>query len=229
MPAANAGLAHLLIARKQFPEAEQLLRASLAKSPEDPALTAQLAAVLAAQNKAEALPLLQKLHAAHPEDPAVTRMLAEVLAEAGDAAGSDQLYVKFLAAQPDDPALLIAHGQNLIRLQLKFAEALAVFNRATERMPPTPTDGVVWPLPLPKWESLKSHCTPLPCDQNIFLIFHRRTFYGQHLTIHCTTRMQRSRIITTFWRRPLVSFPIRNGRPGSVFWCSRRSSDRAMT
>ena len=60
--------------------------------------------MLAAQDKAEALPLLQKLHDAHPDDPAITRMLAEVLAEAGDAAGSDQLYVALLAASPDDPA-----------------------------------------------------------------------------------------------------------------------------
>jgi len=44
-------------------------------------LTAQLATVLAAQDKAEALPLLQKLHDAHPKDAAITRMLAEVLAE----------------------------------------------------------------------------------------------------------------------------------------------------
>ena len=61
---ANAGLAHLLIARKQYPEAEALLRKALEQSPGDEALNAQLAAVLAAENKAEALPLLQKLHAA---------------------------------------------------------------------------------------------------------------------------------------------------------------------
>ena len=91
---ANAGLAHLLIRKKQYPEAETLLRAALEKLPDDPALTAQLATVLAAQDKAEALPLLQKLHAAHPDDPAITRMLAEVLAEAGDVAGSDQLYAQ---------------------------------------------------------------------------------------------------------------------------------------
>ena len=66
---ANAGLAHLLIARKQFPEAETFLRAALEQSPDDPALTAQLATVLAAQDKAEALPLLQKLHDAHPSRP----------------------------------------------------------------------------------------------------------------------------------------------------------------
>ena len=131
---ANAGLAHLLIARKQFPDAEKLLRAALEKSPDDPALTAQLATVLAAQDKAEALPLLQKLHEAHPDDPAITRMLAEVLSEAGDAEGSDRLYDALLSAHPNDPGLLVAHGQNLIR-QLKFAEAFTVFSRATEAGP----------------------------------------------------------------------------------------------
>ena len=128
---ANAGLAHLLIARKQFAEAETLLRGALEKSPDDPALTAQLATVLAAQNKAEALPMLQKLHAAHPDNSAITRMLAEVMSEAGDAAGSDQLYVSLLKSRPNDSDLLIAHGQNLIR-QLKFAEAFSAFSRATE-------------------------------------------------------------------------------------------------
>jgi predicted Zn-dependent protease len=134
---ANAGLAHLLIARKQFPEAEKLLRSALEKSPDDAALTAQLATVLAAQDKAEALPLLEKLHSAHPDDLAITRMLAEVLSEAGDSAGSDQLFVTLLAAHPDDPALLFAHGQELIR-QLKYPEAFAAFNRATELEPANP-------------------------------------------------------------------------------------------
>ena len=131
---ANAGLAHLLIGRKQFPEAEKLLRSALEKSPDDPALTAQLATVLAAQDKSEALPLLQKLHSTHTEDAAITRMLAEILSEAGDSAGSDQLYLKLLASNPNDAGLLIGHAQNLIRQQ-KFAEALAAFNRATQRDP----------------------------------------------------------------------------------------------
>jgi Flp pilus assembly protein TadD len=127
---ANAGLAHLLIARKQYPEAEALLRTALAQSPEDTALTAQLATVLAAEDKAEAVPLFQKLHAAHPNDTAITRMLAEVLDDAGDVVGSDKLYVTLLAASPDDPALLVAHGENLTR-QLKSAEAFAAFDKAT--------------------------------------------------------------------------------------------------
>jgi len=131
---ANAGLAHVLIARKQYPEAETLLRAALDQSPDDPTLTAQLAAVLAAQDKAEALPLLQKLHDAHPGDPAITRMLAEVLAEAGDAAGSDLLYIGLLKANPNNPDLLIDHGQNLTR-QLKFDQAFAAFDKATQLDP----------------------------------------------------------------------------------------------
>lgn len=136
---ANAGLAHLLIARKLYPEAESLLRTALEQSPSDPVLTAQLATVLAAQDKSEALPLIQKLHDAHPADLAITRMMAEVLAEAGDPAGSDQLYIGLLAASPNDATLLIGHGQNLIR-QLKYALAFAAFDKAT-RLDPANSDG----------------------------------------------------------------------------------------
>jgi tetratricopeptide (TPR) repeat protein len=137
--AANAGLAHILIAANQFPEAETLLRAALQQAPDDPALTAQLASVLAAQDKAEALPLIQKLHDAHPENAAITRMLAEILAEAGDASGSDHYYTALLAASPKDPDLLVAHGQNLTR-QLRFAEAFAAFDKATQ-LDPANADG----------------------------------------------------------------------------------------
>jgi predicted Zn-dependent protease len=128
---AQTGLAHLLIVRKQYPEAETALRAALADLPNDPVLTAQLAMVLADEDKAEALPLLQSLHTAYPQDANITRMLAEVLSQAGDAAGSDQLYGSLLAAHPDDPDLLIAHGQNLIRL-LRYPAAFAVFDKATQ-------------------------------------------------------------------------------------------------
>ncbi len=137
--AANAGLAHLLIRKKQYPEAKTLLRVALEKLPDDLALSAQLATVLAAQDKAEALPLLEKLHAAHPENLPISNMLAEVQAVAGDVAGSDQLYAKLLAANPNDPALLVAHGQNLVR-EGKFADAFAAFDKATQ-IDPANTDG----------------------------------------------------------------------------------------
>jgi predicted Zn-dependent protease len=128
---ANKGLAHVLIVEKHYPEAETLLRAALEKSPDDPALNAQLATVLAAQDKAEALPLLEKLHDAHPKDSAITNMLAAVMADGGDYAGSDRLYVALLAATPSDSALLAAHGQNLVRL-LRNSEAFAAFDKATQ-------------------------------------------------------------------------------------------------
>jgi len=129
--AAKTGLAHVLIARKQYPEAETLLRSALVKTPDDPVLTAQLATVLAAQDKAEALPLLEKLHDAHPKDQAITRMLAAVLADAGDYPGSDHYYAALLAAAPNDSTLLIGHGQNLIR-QLRYPDAFIAFEKASQ-------------------------------------------------------------------------------------------------
>ncbi len=128
---ANAGLAHLMISRKQYPEAESFLRTALEQSPNDTALITQLATVLAIQDKPEALDLFQKLHDAHPKDAAITRMMATILADAGDNAGSDKLYMALLTASPDDPALLVAHGQNLIH-QLKYAEGFAAFDKATK-------------------------------------------------------------------------------------------------
>jgi predicted Zn-dependent protease len=138
-PEATAGLGHVLIAHKQYLEAETLLRPALEQTPDDPTLTAELATVLAAQDKAEALPLLEKLHDAHPQDENVTRMLAELLAEAGDDAGSDHYYAALVAAHPDDPALLISHGENLIR-QLKYGAAFQAFSKATE-LDPSDADG----------------------------------------------------------------------------------------
>lgn len=137
---ANEGLAHILIAQKQYPEAETLLRTALTQSPDNPALTAQLATVLADENKGEALPLLEKLHTDHPQDAAITSMLAEVRAEAGDFAGSDQLYTALLAASPRDSSLLIAHGQNQIRM-MHFAEAYQAFEQATQA---APTNADAW-------------------------------------------------------------------------------------
>lgn len=136
---ANAGLAHILILRKQYPEAKTLLRAALTAAPDDPTLNAQLAAVLVAEDDADALPLLQKLHDAQPADPAITRMLAQVLAVAGDYAGSDRLYLHLLAAHPEDADLLVAHGENLVH-QAQMEEAMKVFDKATQ-IDPADTEG----------------------------------------------------------------------------------------
>ena len=136
---ASIGLAHLLIVGKKYADAETVLRAALAGAPNDPTLNAQLAMTLAAQNKAEALPLLQKLYAEHPTDPVIARMLAQVLADAGNYGGSDQIYSKLLASQPNDASLLVAHGQNLVRMA-RLQEALAVFDKATQ-IDPSNADG----------------------------------------------------------------------------------------
>jgi tetratricopeptide (TPR) repeat protein len=137
---AVAGLAHSLIAEKKYPEAQELLEGGLKKTPEDAAMTAQLAVVLVAQDKAEALPLLEKFHTQHPKDATMTRMLAEVNADAGEYATSDQLYVGLLADDPNNAELLTGHGQNLIRLH-RDAEALKAFQAATEI---DETDGDAW-------------------------------------------------------------------------------------
>jgi tetratricopeptide (TPR) repeat protein len=136
---ANAGMAHLLIRQKKYAEAETFLRTAMEKLPDDPALTAQLAAALTAQDKAEALPLLQKLHAAHPDDATITGMLAEVLGIAGDVAGSDALYVQLLASSPNDADLLLFHAQNLVRLG-KYTDAVAIFDKVT-RIDPANSNG----------------------------------------------------------------------------------------
>jgi len=134
---AHAGLAHVLIAEKQYPDAESHLRDALKHSPDDPGLNAELATVLVAQDKAEAIPVLQKLHDAHPKNADIARMLASVLADSGDYTGSDHYYLEVLAANPNDAAALVGHGQNLIRL-LRFADAFAIFDKATQIDPANP-------------------------------------------------------------------------------------------
>jgi tetratricopeptide (TPR) repeat protein len=67
-------------------------------------------------------------------------MLARILADAGDFSGSDHLYLGLLKASPNDPDLLVAHGQNLIR-QLQYAPAFAAFDKATQL---DPANGDAW-------------------------------------------------------------------------------------
>lgn len=137
---ATAGLAHILITRRQYPEAQTILRSALSGAPDDPTLNAQLATVLVAEDDAGALPLLEKLHTSHPADAAITRMLAQTLAIAGDYAGSDRLYLHLLATEPASADLLVAHGQNLAH-QAQMLEAMKAFDQATQI---DPSDGDAW-------------------------------------------------------------------------------------
>jgi tetratricopeptide (TPR) repeat protein len=128
---AMSGLAHALIAEKKYPEAEELLAGALKKNPENAAMTAQLAAVYVAEDKADALPLLEGWHEKHPQDAAMARMLAGVEADGGEYEKSDAICVELLAANPKDGELLTEHGQNLVRLR-RYPEAMRAFQTATE-------------------------------------------------------------------------------------------------
>jgi len=218
---ANEGLAHLLMAGRQYPEAETLLRSALAKSPDDPTLNAQLATVLAAQDKAEALPLLQNLHTAHPQDAAIARMLADVEAQAGDAAASDKLYTTLLASQLNDTGLLVAHGQNLLR-QHKYAQALAVFAKTT-RIDPANGDG---------WSGLAFAASKLGQPA---VALHALTMRSKFLpdvpstyflwaTSYDTMHDKGNAIAYyhQFLNRPMANSRIRNGKPSKGYFCWKK-------
>ncbi|MFP5228393.1 MAG: tetratricopeptide repeat protein [Acidobacteriota bacterium] len=127
---ASASLAHLLIAEKRYADAQPVVEAALHRAPNDPALSAQLATILNAQGKqADSLALLEKLHQEEPDSRSVASMLADADFQAGKLDEADALYQQLLAKAPNDPDLLDAHGQILIRQQ-HFAEAIGVFRKA---------------------------------------------------------------------------------------------------
>lgn len=132
---ATAGLAHLLIEEKRFSDAQPLVANALQRDPDDPALNAQMAAILNAEGKpADAITVLQKLHQLEPDSRSVTGMLADADFQAGDLDAADALYLQLLAATPNDPDLLDSHGQILIRQQ-RYADALAAFRKAVAARP----------------------------------------------------------------------------------------------
>ncbi len=140
-PQASAGLAHLLIAGKNYSEAEPLLRKALGAAPDDPTLNAQLAAVLSGEGRqAEAVEALEKLHAGAPADLHIAAVLADLYTQAGDATKADPLYVQLMAAAPNDPGLLAARGNNLIRQQ-RYADAIPILEQATRL---DPGNGDAW-------------------------------------------------------------------------------------
>ena len=95
------------IATEDIAEAEPILHSALEKNPEDPALNAQWAAVLLAENKPEeAISALEKLHRMHPQDGMVGKMLAQALIPGRPICEGGEIYVDFLSFSPNDPALL---------------------------------------------------------------------------------------------------------------------------
>jgi tetratricopeptide (TPR) repeat protein len=127
---ATAGLAHLLIAAKKYPEAEAVLRKGIAASPQNTAMQAQLAEVLNQEGKPkEATASLEALHTAQPDDSAVTTMLADLYTQTGEAAKAQPLYAQLLQKSPHDPGLLAADGDALVR-DGQFAPAVQVLQEA---------------------------------------------------------------------------------------------------
>jgi Flp pilus assembly protein TadD len=138
---AIAGLTHILLAQKKYADAEPLIHAALLRDPDDPALNAQYAALLAAQGKnEEATASLEKLHQLQPQDRQVSNMLADAYMQAGMLEKADAVYANLLASSPDDSNLLSARGQVLIREQ-KYPEALALFQHAVKI---DPKDADAW-------------------------------------------------------------------------------------
>jgi tetratricopeptide (TPR) repeat protein len=130
--AAIAGLTHLLLQEKKYSDAEPLLKAALIRDPDDPALNAQYAALLAAEGKNdEAVASLEKLHHLQPKNPVVARMLADGYAQAGELEKADAVYAELLAAAPNDSELESARGQVLIQ-EGKYAEALVLLQNAVK-------------------------------------------------------------------------------------------------
>ena len=127
---ATGDLVRTLISEKKFGDAEPLIRQKLTQHPEDAALIAQLATVLAEQGKTEeAITSLAKLHEKYPNQPEITRMLADLYTQAGAASKADPLYVQLLAQGKPDASLLTARGENLIRQQ-HYEEAVPVLQQA---------------------------------------------------------------------------------------------------
>ena len=144
---ATAGLVHVLLAEHHSADADALLTPALARHPDDPAFTAQLAqAYLDSGDPAkasQAAPLLEKLRSAHPADRNITRLLARVYVETGHPDQADPLYASLLAdpAAPPDPTLLDDRAEALLRLH-RPAEAEKLLKQAVANPAafPTPTD-----------------------------------------------------------------------------------------
>ena len=117
-------------------------------------------------------------------------MLAAVLADAGDFAGSDQLYVHLLAATPDDPELLVAHGQNLVhRGELTRPTQPSTKPRKSTRPTSTRWSGLAFTAsrtaPPRRHSARAHHALPLRC-----LKTPRPSSFGRLPTIPCTRKQQ---------------------------------------
>jgi tetratricopeptide (TPR) repeat protein len=135
MGAATAGLVHILLKEKKYVEAEALLRAGLARDPDDPALNSQLASTLTYEGKKDAaLTVLERLHTLEPDDPIIGGMLAEAYARNGNPEKADPILADLLKKSPQNAELLSARGENLLQ-QHRYPEAITALQAAVKVSP----------------------------------------------------------------------------------------------
>ena len=132
---ASGGLAQLLLQEGKYADAEPLVKAALAHSPDDPALNAQLATALIGEGKRQdAVPVLEKLHRLEPQNPQVQRMLADAFVQAGQPDQADPIYEDLVKANPKDEEAYAALGRNLL-LEKRYPEAEEALGNAVKLEP----------------------------------------------------------------------------------------------
>ena len=137
---ATAGLVHLLLKEKKYPEAETLLRTAIARDPDNPALNSQLASTLTYEGKKdEALAVLEKLHTLKPDDPLIGGMLADAYTQNGNPEKGEPILVDLLKKYPQNADLLNSRAENLLQ-QHRYPEAITAFQAALKLSPENAED-----------------------------------------------------------------------------------------
>jgi tetratricopeptide (TPR) repeat protein len=138
---AAAGLAHLLLVEKRYPEAEAVLHKALADDAQNPVLNTELGDALSAEGKLpEAIAVVESLHARVPGDSNVTSVLADLYTQTGALTKALPLYQQLLLLHPHDASLLASTGDALVRSD-EPAEAIPVLQEATRL---NPSNGDAW-------------------------------------------------------------------------------------
>ena len=133
------GYARVLSREKKFAEAAAVLKTAQAAHPKDTQITAELAAEMLLQGRAEqAVPLLEQMHEANRSSAAIGLLLARAYDEAGSPEKADDLYTALIAASPNDPVLLTEAADALMRSK-RADEAEPLLQRAMEHKDGFPT------------------------------------------------------------------------------------------
>jgi tetratricopeptide (TPR) repeat protein len=133
--AATEGLARALIHEGKFADAESVLHEVLTQEPNDPTLLALSVTALAGQgNSSAAVSQLESLHQQNPDQPAVTRMLADLYSSAGQPDKATPLYQQLLVNDGNNPDLLTATAENLVRQQ-QWSQAVDMFQKSLQIQP----------------------------------------------------------------------------------------------